>query len=96
MSIHANSRHSFTPKSQSSQHTHLVNVGLLDFHFLWTGARGVKEEAMVLHHAGGLQQAGDTQRCPHKGLLVLQAAVWVLRLNVLHQHLGDGKERPPP
>lgn len=43
---------------------YLVNIGLLDLCLLWTGARGVKEVAVALHHSGGLEQAGDVQHCP--------------------------------
>lgn len=41
----------------------MVNVGLLDLCLLGTGAGGVQEVAMSLHHTWGFQQAGDTQHC---------------------------------
>lgn len=47
--------------ARSSKCTHLVDVGLLNLHFLWAGARRIKEVAVTLYHTRGFEETGNVQ-----------------------------------
>lgn len=50
-----------THVARSNECTHLVDVGLLNLHFLWAGAGGIQEVAVILHHTRGFEETGNIQ-----------------------------------